>query len=250
MKIRVKNYKRFYITVAFFAAIAALIIWGIFSLVFHVFKPAAAVRSIEIVQPVQTEDTSTLSHEEDDLLMLVNKQNAIPDGYVPADLVTVPLDSLREIKLCLEASNALEELFAGAAAQGYQLICCSGYRDYDTQVEVHNTEVNTYGEAAADLVSAPAGYSEHETGLAVDITSASVNYDLVEDFGNTPEGQWVADHAADYGFIIRYPNGRESVTGYTYEPWHLRYVGKDVAKEIMSQDTTLEEYLESKASNS
>ena len=84
----------------------------------------------------------------------------------------------------------------------------------------------------------------------MDITSASVNYDLVEDFGNTPEGQWVADHAADYGFIIRYPNGRESVTGYTYEPWHLRYVGKDVAKEIMSQDTTLEEYLESKASNS
>ncbi|MGI6109914.1 MAG: M15 family metallopeptidase [Eubacteriaceae bacterium] len=249
MKIRVKNYKRFILTSTVIAAVCALIIWGAFALVFKVFKPAAQVRKVDIIQPQQTEVVEAEPHTENDLLMLVNKDNAIPDGYSPQDLVTVPLDSLRECKLCKEASDALESLFAGASAQGYSLVCVSGYRDYASQVDVHNDEISAYGEEQADMTSAPAGYSEHETGLAMDISSASNDYDLTEAFGTTDEGKWVAAHAAEYGFIIRYPDGKESITGYTYEPWHLRYVGKDAAKEITDQNTTLEEYLNSKSSS-
>ena len=95
----------------------------------------------------------------------------------------------------------------------------------------------------ANITSAYPGRSEHQTGWAVDVTSASMGYDLLQSFIDYPEGLWINNHCSEYGFIIRYPKGKTYITGYDYEPWHLRYVGVEAAKEITASGLTLEEYL-------
>ncbi|PVZ58492.1 D-alanyl-D-alanine carboxypeptidase [Arthrobacter sp. H-02-3] len=117
----------------------------------------------------------------------------------------------------------------------------SGYRSFSQQASLYNSYVSQYGQATADTLAARAGYSEHQTGLAMDIGNASGTCALQACFANTPAGQWAAKNCRDYGFIIRYPAGAEATTGYTYEPWHLRYVGKNVALD-MSSTETLEDY--------
>lgn len=112
----------------------------------------------------------------------------------------------------------------------------SGYRSYDYQTSLYNNYVAIDGEDAANRYSAKPGYSEHQTGLAFDI--GELNYQ----FGETPAGIWLAQHAHEYGFIIRYPQGKENVTGYMYEPWHVRYLG-DQASSVYASGLTLEEYL-------
>jgi D-alanyl-D-alanine carboxypeptidase len=107
---------------------------------------------------------------------------------------------------------------------------------------LYQWNVDTYGQTEADLVSAKPGTSEHQLGLAMDVTSESVGFDLLESFGETEEGQYIADHAHEYGFIIRYPQGKTAITGYSYEPWHLRYLGVDVATDIYNSGKTMEEY--------
>ena len=94
------------------------------------------------------------------------------------------------------------------------------------------------------MISALSGRSEHQTGLAMDISSKAMGYKLDQSFGNTLEGKWLSKNSAEFGFIIRYPKGKEAITGYTYEPWHMRYIGKDIAEEITNKGTTLEEYFE------
>ena len=113
----------------------------------------------------------------------------------------------------------------------------SGYRSYAYQASLYNSYVAQDGQALADTYSARPGHSEHQSGLAFDIGALDNGY------GNTPDGRWLHAHCADYGFIIRYPAGKESMTGYQYEPWHVRYVGKEIASQIMAQGITLEEYL-------
>ncbi|HET7615667.1 MAG TPA: M15 family metallopeptidase, partial [Bacillales bacterium] len=106
------------------------------------------------------------------------------------------------------------------------------------------SNVDQYGSAEkANQVSARPGQSEHQTGLSMDISTPEIGVDLDQNFGETKAGKWVAAHAADFGFILRYPKGKEDITGYEYEPWHLRYVGKKPAKTIMENHLTLEEYL-------
>jgi D-alanyl-D-alanine carboxypeptidase len=174
--------------------------------------------------------------------MLVNKNHSISASYVPADLVTVNLPSTRETQMRSVAAEALMKLFNAASSAGYDLSCCSGYRSYETQSELYNWNVDTYGVEGAELVSARPGMSEHQLGLAMDVTSASVGFDLLESFGSTPEGQFLKDNAYKYGFIVRYPQGKTDITGYAYEPWHLRYLGVDVATEIYNSGKTMEEY--------
>lgn len=181
--------------------------------------------------------------ETEDILILVNKQNSIDKNYVPADLEVVDLRGVRETRLRAAAAENLVDLFNGADAKGITLYCCSGYRSYETQQELYEENVKTYGQKQADLVSAKPGMSEHQTGLAMDVTAESVNYDLTESFGETMEGQYIRDNAYKYGFIIRYPEDKTAITGYAYEPWHLRYVGVDVATVIHEKDITFEEYL-------
>lgn len=181
--------------------------------------------------------------------VVVNKQRSLPDGYAPSDLVepNVPFsfDEPHEKRhLRKEAADALEELFAAAKADAIELRAVSGYRSYERQKVIYENNVRTKGEAEASRVSAVPGTSEHQTGLAIDVSSPSVGNALEEVFGQSREGQWLAENASKFGFIIRYPEGRENITGYVYEPWHIRYVGRDLAPDIAESGLTLEEYFD------
>ena len=182
--------------------------------------------------------------------VLVNRKRSMPEDYVPSDLV-----SFTDVPTCLAdpeinqmrkvASEALTELFKAAKEEiGIQLYARSGYRSYTTQVALYNRYVANHGQEEADTFSDRPGQSEHQTGLTVDITSNSMNMELDEPFGETAEGKWVAENAHKYGFIIRYPKDKEAITGYMYEPWHLRYLGKDLAKEVYDSGLTLDEFME------
>jgi D-alanyl-D-alanine carboxypeptidase len=180
--------------------------------------------------------------ESGSITQIANKQYSLSSSYVPDDLVWLDLPSTRDTQMRSEAATALTELFNAAQSDGIELYCCSGYRSYETQSELYQWNVDTYGQTEADLVSAKPGTSEHQLGLAMDVTSESVGFDLLESFGETEEGQYIADHAHEYGFIIRYPQGKTAITGYSYEPWHLRYLGVDVATDIYNSGKTMEEY--------
>lgn len=171
-----------------------------------------------------------------------------PLTYAPTDLV-VPNVTLRyskgnhEMRLRQETASALEALIAAAKSAGVDLMLASGYRSYQLQVSVYNGYVQRYGQAGADKVSARPGTSEHQTGLAADLGSTNRKCELETCFADTPEGMWLAAHAHEFGFIIRYPEGKYDVTGYEYEPWHFRYVGKDLAAEMNNRGIqTLEEF--------
>jgi D-alanyl-D-alanine carboxypeptidase len=179
--------------------------------------------------------------------VLVNKGNKLPDHYQPSDLVypDIPFtfeQKAEKRKMRTEAGAAIEKLFAGAKQQGVYLLGVSAYRSHASQTALFNHYVNQDGYAAASTYSAVPGTSEHETGLAIDVTGGDGKCAAEDCFGGTEEATWLQEHAAEYGFIIRYPKGKDSITGYQYEPWHLRYVGKAIAKEIMSRGITLEEY--------
>jgi D-alanyl-D-alanine carboxypeptidase len=184
-----------------------------------------------------------------DTLVVVNKKRNLKPEYEPPDLVQPNVPFSFEGKspkklMRKEAARALENLFAQARQDNIDIVGQSAYRSYDTQEAIFKRLAQKYGsEEKANTVSAHPGQSEHQTGLAIDITSKRVGYTLEENFGDTPEGKWLAKNAAKHGFIIRYPKGKEAVTGYSYEPWHIRYVGKEAAEEITRKGITLEEYL-------
>lgn len=180
--------------------------------------------------------------------VIVNKQHPlIPVGYAPNDLRT-PNVSLRvpgaaEMQMRAPAATALEQLFAGANAAGLHLMISTAYRSYTYQQTLYNGYVTSAGQAAADQESARPGYSEHQTGLAVDIRNSADTCSLEACFGTTPEGKWLAANAYKYGFILRYPADKTAVTGYEYEPWHFRYIGTSLSTELHNQHVeTLEEF--------
>ncbi|WP_223701887.1 M15 family metallopeptidase [Sutcliffiella deserti] len=185
----------------------------------------------------------------DNILLVVNKEQSLPADYVPDDLVipdvSFSFDGDYDKKyLREEAARALEELFAAASEENIELFAVSGYRSYETQYGIYNSYLKKWGEEKTNAVSAIPGHSEHQTGLAMDVSSRSAALDLTEQFGETPEGKWLNDNAGKYGFIIRYPKDKKVITGYEYEPWHLRYVGKEVATYIYEEDLTLEEFFD------
>lgn len=183
----------------------------------------------------------------DTVPVLVNKQNKLPDDYQPVDLVDAEIpfifkeDSPKR-KMRVEAAAAIEKLFAAAKQEGVELLGVSAYRSSATQEALFNYYVDRDGYEAAATYSALPRTSEHETGLAIDVTGGNGKCAAEDCFGGTPEAKWLEKNAARYGFIIRYPKGKEAITGYQYEPWHLRYVGKPMAKQIMNRGITLEEY--------
>ena len=141
----------------------------------------------------------------------------------------------------IEAAQALTQLFTMAKENNISLMGVSGYRSYGRQAQIYARNIQI--SATKAQFSAPPGCSEHQTGLAIDVSAASNNYQLSQSFAATPEGQWLATTAPAFGYIIRYQNAKEDITGYQAEPWHIRYVGIDVAKIITQQGLTLEEYL-------
>ncbi|MEK8132885.1 D-alanyl-D-alanine carboxypeptidase family protein [Paenibacillus filicis] len=182
-----------------------------------------------------------------DIAVIVNKSNKLPDNYKPDDLVDpdVPFtfkEKIEKRKMRKEAAAALEKLFKAAKDDKLPLAGVSAFRSNATQTTLYNSYVKQHGEQEANKFSAKPGQSEHETGLAIDVAGANGKCPAQDCFGATKEAKWLAEHAHEYGFIIRYLKGKEDITGYQYEPWHLRYVGVDLAKDIVKQGVTLEEY--------
>ncbi len=180
-----------------------------------------------------------------DILAPLDKQHRLASDCVPTDLQAIPAQYSANGTQYLRAAaaNALVEMFQAAAKEGHQIYGNSGYRSYDTQVVTFNNEVATYGREQAERQSARPGHSEHQLGTTMDITSPAVANALTQDFGDTPEGKWLAANAWKYGFAMSYPPGKESVTGYIYEPWHFRYIGKDAAGTFRTSGKTLREFL-------
>lgn len=185
------------------------------------------------------------------ILVCADKHRNLPATYVPPDLVIPNIRWLygknahyEKMHMRKVAAKPVEALFNAATSDGIILYGVSGYRSYKYQVAVFGANVKRYGSVQkANQVSAEPGQSEHQTGLSLDVSAASVNYQLIQKFGDTKAGKWLAANAWKYGFIIRYPKGKQSITGYEYEPWHIRYVGKKAAKVIHANHLTLEQYL-------
>lgn len=173
--------------------------------------------------PINTSFVSTNS------IILVNKDHPLERSYIPKNLVSVDekycVRPTMLDKLCYQSYlNLLKE-------SGFDLLIYSGYRSYEYQESIYT----------GDIYQAKPGESEHQTGLAIDVTIHGIG--LTKAFGETIEGQWIKENAHKYGFIIRYPNGKENITGFLYEPWHIRYVGSSSAKIIYENQYTLEEYI-------
>jgi len=176
----------------------------------------------------------------DGTFFLVNRSQTISEDYAPEVRkvsATGISQSMRE-----DAATALEEMFAAAKEQGIRLATVSGYRSYSKQDTIYDKKVAKTGVEIADTLVAQPGTSEHQLGLAMDISKTS-NSSLTGSFGDTDEGQWVAKNAHLYGFIIRYPEGMEEITGYSYEPWHIRYIGKEYAQAIYESGLPMDLYV-------
>lgn len=168
---------------------------------------------------------------------LINREHPLPEEYIPSGLVDIglPFDALPgEEKRLLEetAARAALELIARSRREGLNLCCVSGYRSYTRQAELY---------AGNPYIAAP-GTSEHQSGLALDLSCPAVQMRLTEAFTQTPEGVWLAGHAPLYGFILRYPANKAAVTGFPRAPWHIRYVTKPLASYLSMTGLTLEEY--------
>jgi D-alanyl-D-alanine carboxypeptidase len=141
-----------------------------------------------------------------------------------------------------EARAALLDMLAAAQGANLTMVVSSSYRSYDDQVATFNQNVASGGRDYAERTSAHAGHSEHQLGTTADMTSKSAGYQL-EAFEGTAEAKWLAENSWKFGFIISYPAGTEAITGYAYEPWHIRYLGKDVAQQVKSSGLTLHQFL-------
>ena len=197
-------------------------------------KPTEQITQPEVTetQPTEPETEATTTEQEEvtptyiNNILIVNKSYPLPKDYRPDNDELTP-----------ETSNAFEKMRVDAQAEGLNLYISSGFRSYEYQAQLYQRYADRDGYEKADTYSARAGYSEHQTGLAFDLNT------IDDSFANTPEGKWIAENCWKYGFILRYPKGKEAQTGYQYEPWHLRYLGEDMAKKVYDSGLCLEEYL-------
>ncbi|PAE38033.1 M15 family metallopeptidase [Bacillus sp. 7884-1] len=181
------------------------------------------------------------------IAVFVNKKIYLPHTYIPTDLVFPKVsfifkEYIDKRKMRKEAAIALEKMFAAAKKEGIYLSGASGYRSYATQASVFNYYVKRDGYEKARTYSAIPGTSEHQTGLAIDVSGSNGYCAVSSCFADTKEAKWLDKNSANFGYIIRYPKGKEYITGYKYEPWHIRYVGTGISKDMKARGLTLEEY--------
>ncbi|MFI3261103.1 MAG: M15 family metallopeptidase [bacterium] len=193
----------------------------------------------EFYENVKEIDVSTAN------LMLVNKYYKLPEGYAPSNLESVSSGyswgDYGSQKLISEVYEAFLEMATNCKnEQGITLMVSSSYRSYETQESLYNAQMNAYGVYYADTVAARPGHSEHETGYALDILS--LEWSVKNDFNTSKTYAWLIANSHKYGFILRYPEGKEDITGFEYEPWHYRYVGKEVAEYMYNNNITFDEY--------
>lgn len=207
--------------------------------------PSAKPKPTQTPAPEPSFDKAAHSIDDPNSIWVVsNKLRPLqPVDFAPSDL-SMPEGVGNQFAQPLRepAARAAEALIGAAATAGHDVWIISAYRDYATQVSLYQGYVDRDGQAAADTYSARPGHSEHQTGLVIDLDDHGSCY-LEACFGQTPAGVWLAEHAAEYGFIVRYPEGKQDVTGFIAEPWHFRYVGTELAAEMRSTGvTTLEEF--------
>lgn len=169
------------------------------------------------------------------LTMIVNKKFQLRPDFSPGDLRTVHVPRTADEALRTEAATQLEKLFASASAQGVSLTMNSAYRSYATQELLYGRIVAAQGVVAADTQSARPGFSEHQSGLSADVAQAS-------GFSAGAAANWIAAHCHEFGYIVRYPKGKEAITGYQYESWHIRYVGTPLSTTLTQSGLTMEEH--------
>lgn len=222
---------------------------------FRVIVPIIIIVAVTIIlaKILMSEKTSTqekiLNKSNSNIItntLLVNNDNKLDKNYRPhkSDVPNIPFidNATNEEKQMEEvASKAVEKLFKQAKEEGINFLGTSAYRSYSTQKDIYTKKVISDGLKKANEYVAKPGSSEHQTGLCIDVTNEDRWF-----VGSTKEAIWLAENAHRFGFILRYPLGKEDITGKSYEPWHIRYVGKDVAKEIYENNSTLEEYTASK----
>ena len=214
-------------------------------------EPAAAdVMPTEEPEPTPTPEPTidpAVFTDTDSLLIVANKKHKLPDGYVPADLVTPDIMQTAACTMRAPAAEAIAEMKRAAERDGVYLKISSAYRGEDYQRSLYNGYSASYGPETADTISSRPGYSDHQTGLAADFVEGDGSLDgtnFNQSFEETDSGKWLRVHAHEYGFIMRYPKGKQDITGYAYEPWHFRYIGVDYATAIYETDEfyTFEEY--------
>lgn len=177
-------------------------------------------------------------------LIIANKHYKLNSNYTPSDLITIEGKYAKYSQGQVNSTvyNYYQVMYDEMKKEGLTLLIQSPYRSYNTQYSIYNGYVARDGKASADTYSARPGYSEHQTGLAIDFATPSTTGLSNEEFGNTPEFRWLKDNAHKYGFILRYKQGEEYITGYMYESWHFRYVGVDAATTIYNEGLNYEEY--------
>lgn len=185
--------------------------------------------------------TPNIVSDPNDITVLVNKVNSIPEGWEPDDLVKV-VDSSQ--KLRKEAAEAYKEFYSAAKDKGISIYSISGYRSNDTQSLYWNNQLRVNGEEYASLYSAYPLRSEHQLGLAIDVSYKTDGDRLSESVEDSEIGKFIISDGYKYGFVLRYLKDKTSITNYGYEPWHMRYVGKELAKTLHESGLTLEEYYE------
>ena len=227
-----------------FCAVLTILLWP------HTPLTASShrVEAAETVPPTQG-GTSSISQEKVESaweLRLVNRDHPLPRDF------TVELTSVQGGQFDSRAAEKLDQMLEDMKAQGLSPLICSSFRTWEDQDSLHQQDVDKYlsqgfsqeqAEEEASRWVVPAGQSEHQLGLAVDIVAQGFQL-LEEEQESTPEQQWLMSHCWEYGFILRYPKGKEAETGVGYEPWHYRYVGKEAAQEITTEGLCLEEYLQ------
>lgn len=216
-------------------------------------EPIVSTESILISATISAKPVSEISsgvfitNKGDDLLVLVNKKISLPATYAPKDLVSIEGKvsvAASGLVLRKEAANALAKMSSAAKKENVNLVVISAYRSYATQQNTFQAWMAKAGLEQAETFSARPGHSQHQLGTAVDFTSYSGKYTFSEGFGSSTEGGWLSKNAAEFGFVLSYPKGKEAITGYMYEPWHYRYIGFENAQKMISSGLCLEEFLQ------
>ena len=206
--------------------------------------PSAQPTPTTSPDPYRTEfDTETT----ESMQKLINRSHTVSPSYVPNDLRVPNVPVYKNQAMRAEAASAMEKMFAAAAADGYQLYLASGYRSYAEQMEIYENYVKERGKKEADRIDAHPSASEHQLGLGADLCTTDGGCAFSTCFDERPEYTWLRENAWKYGYIERYPQGKEQITRIKYSPWHYRYVGKDLAEEMVRSGLCFEEFFKQSA---
>jgi D-alanyl-D-alanine carboxypeptidase len=211
--------------------------------------PSGATSAARTPTPTPTaaafDKTANSVDDPSSIWVVVNKSRSLnPANFAPTDPVYPVVTYVNRQPMRAAVADALVAMFAAGSSEAQlKFSVQSAYRSFATQTSVYNQIVATSGQAQADTVSARPGHSEHQTGLAVDISAVPAAYSLQTGFANTPQGLWLAANAWKYGFLLRYPADKVAITGFSFEPWHYRYIGVPLSTELHNTGVaTLEEF--------